>query len=379
MKAIADRSKILNTLWMIFICIACFAIGWLANTRINSGADLIQMAQELIVEESYFYKQPEVELSYAAIRGMLNVIDDPYAELIEPEAAQDLMNAFTGNTGVVGLYAENQNGRVVILNVTPEGAAQKAGIKVGDIILSIDELPLDEDADSSETGLLIRGVPGTPVHIEILREGDVLEFTLIRQQQEFFTFRILPGDIGYLSVYAFNENASRKMKQALEALLDQEPSGLIWDLRNNEGGDMQAAQDILSYFIEDGLLFSAELTRDRNVQFFAKGGAIAGDIPLVVLIDGTTYSAAETAAATVIEMGRGTTIGSTSYGKGLIQTTMPLKDDVLLQMTIAKWLSSSGEWYHERGVPAQIEVRDDPDTEIDEVLAIAVETLKSGK
>jgi carboxyl-terminal processing protease len=379
MKAIADRSKILNTLWMIFICIACFAIGWLANTRINSGADLIQMAQELIVEESYFYKQPEVELSYAAIRGMLNVIDDPYAELIEPEAAQDLMNAFTGNTGVVGLYAENQNGRVVILNVTPEGAAQKAGIKVGDIILSIDELPLDEDADSSETGLLIRGVPGTPVHIEILREGDVLEFTLIRQQQEFFTFRILPGDIGYLSLYAFNENASRKMKQALEALLDQEPSGLIWDLRNNEGGDMQAAQDILSYFIEDGLLFSAELTRDRNVQFFAKGGAIAGDIPLVVLIDGTTYSAAETAAATVIEMGRGTTIGSTSYGKGLIQTTMPLKDDVLLQMTIAKWLSSSGEWYHERGVPAQIEVRDDPDTEIDEVLAIAVETLKSGK
>jgi carboxyl-terminal processing protease len=186
---------------------------------------------------------------------------------------------------------------------------------------------------------------------------------------------MLPDKIGYISLLAFNENATQKMKQALENLLDQEPIGLIWDLRNNEGGDMQAAQDILSYFIDDGLLFTAELTRDRKVEFVAKGNALAEDIPLVVLMDGTTYSAAETAAAAVAEMGRGTTVGSDSYGKGLIQATMPLKEDALLQLTIAKWLSSSGEWFHERGVSTQVDITDDPSTKEDEVLEKAVELL----
>jgi len=167
------------------------------------------------------------------------------------------------------------------------------------------------------------------------------------------------------------------MKLALDELLRQEPIGLIWDLRNNEGGDMFATQEILSYLIDDGLLFSAELSRQRNVKFSAQGDAFAKDIPLVVLIDETTYSAGETAAAAVAELGRGSVIGSSSYGKGIIQATMPIRDDVLLQMTIAKWLSANGEWYHERGVPAEIEVLDDPFTGIDDVLSKGVDILLS--
>ncbi len=140
---------------------------------------------------------------------------------------------------------------------------------------------------------------------------------------------------------------------------------------------MQAAQDILSYFIEDGLLFSAELTHGRTVQFFPKGKAIAADIPLVVLMDPTTYSAAETCAAAIAETGRGETVGSNSYGKGVIQATVPLLDDALLQMTIARWLSPDGEWYQERGVSPQIEMIDDPTTETDELLQKAIEILST--
>jgi carboxyl-terminal processing protease len=165
------------------------------------------------------------------------------------------------------------------------------------------------------------------------------------------------------------------MKEELDSLLEQEPSALIWDLRENEGGDMQATQEIISYFIEDGLLFTAELTRERTVEFFAKGETLITDLPMVVLIDETSYSAAETAAAAIAETGRGVTVGTNSYGKGLIQATIPMVEDTMLQLTIARWLSSDGKWYHERGVTPQVEISDDPNTEVDEVLQRGVEVL----
>ena len=330
-----------------------------------------------IANDSLFNKHTSQELSYAAIRGMLATIDDPYSELIEPMAAQNFTSAFSGQTGVIGLYAENKAGQVVITIVFPNGSADKAGLQVGDVILSIDGVTLDKYADSSETGLMIRGSPGTTVHLKIQRNDQVLEYDVTRRVRDYVTSRMLPGGIGYISLNAFNRTASQQMKDALEALTAQNPKGLIWDLRNNEGGDMQAAQDILSDFIKDGLLFTADLTNNRTVQFFAKGKPIAADIPLVVLMDKTTYSAAETCAAAVAETGRGTTIGTNSFGKGVIQATVPLLNNTLLQLTIAKWLSPKGEWYQGRGVSPQIVVNNDPATEADEPLQRAVELLSN--
>lgn len=225
----------------------------------------------------------------------------------------------------------------------------------------------------------MRGVPGTSVHLTIQRAGQVHEYDLVRKEQVFVTSRILPSGIGYISLSAYNQTASQQMKQGLESLLQQKPVGLIWDLRNNEGGDMQAAQEILSYFIKDGLLFTAQLTGNRTIEFQAKGGAIAGDIPLVVLIDKTTYSAAETSAAAIADTGRGTTIGATTFGKGVIQSTMSLPNDTMLQMTIAKWLSPKGTWSQGKGVSPQIEASNDPATNTDEILEKAVEFLLAKK
>ena len=378
MKVNIQRKQLFNLLGIIALCVVSFGTGiWINERRGSSDERLIDAAYRLVSNDSLFNQQTGRELSYAAIRGILGTIDDPYSELIEPEAAHNFTNTFTGQTGVVGLYAENKAEQVVISIVFPNGPADNAGLRVGDVILAIDGINLDKDADSSETGLMIRGLPGTTVHLKILRDSQILEYDLIRQPREFVTSRMLPEGIGYITVNAFNRTASQQMKLALEALMAQKPIGLIWDLRNNEGGDMQAAQDILSYFIEDGLLFTAELTRGRTVEFRAKGNAIAAEIPLVVLMDKTSYSAAETCAAAIAETGRGKTIGSNSFGKGLIQATVPLLDDTLLQMTIAKWRSPNGEWYQERGVPPQIEVIDDPATETDELMQNAVEVLLS--
>ena len=186
---------------------------------------------------------------------MLTTIYDPYAELIEPKAAQNFANTFAGQTGVVGLYAENKAGLAVITLVYPNTPAQKAGIHIGDVIHSIDNVPLDSDADLSEIGLMLRGLPDTIVHLKILHDDQYLQYDLTREVQKFVTSHMLPGGIGYIASYAFNQTASQQMKEALQSLLAQSPTGLIWDLRNNEGGDMQAAQEMLSLIIKDGLLF----------------------------------------------------------------------------------------------------------------------------
>jgi carboxyl-terminal processing protease len=376
MKINLQRRQLFKLLGIVALCAASFGAGlWAAGRMRNPGEKLIGAAYSRIANDSLFNQHTGQQLSYAAIRGMLATIDDPYAELIEPMAAKNFTSTFSGQTGVIGLYAENKAGQVVITIVFPSGPADQAGLQVGDVILAIDGVTLDQYADSSETGLMIRGSPGTSVHLKIQRGDQVLEFDVVRQVRDYVTSRMLPGGIGYISLNAFNRTASQQMKDAIEALMAQKPTGLVWDLRNNEGGDMQAAQDILSYFIKDGLLFTAELTHGRTVQFLAKGNPIAADIPLVVLMDKTTYSAAETCAAVISETGRGTTIGSNSYGKGVIQATIPLLDDTLLQMTIAKWRSPNGEWYQGRGVAPQIEVSNDLATATDEPLQKAVEIL----
>jgi carboxyl-terminal processing protease len=376
MKISFQRRQLFRLLGIIALCAVSFEAGIWAAGRVRSpDENLIGVAYSRIANDSLFNQHSGQQLSYAAIRGMLDTIDDPYAELIEPMAAHNFTSTFSGQTGVIGLYAENKAGQVIITIVFPNGPAAQAGLQVGDIILAIDGVTLDQYADSSETGLMMRGSPGTTVHLKIQRNGKDLEYNVTRQVRNYVTSRMLPGGIGYISLNAFNRTATQQMKDAIEELMLQKPNGLVWDLRNNEGGDMQAAQDILSDFIKDGLLFTAELTHGRTVQFLAKGNPIAVDIPLVVLMDKTTYSAAETCAAAIAETGRGMTVGTNSYGKGVIQATIPLLDDTLLQMTIAKWRSPSGEWYQERGVAPQIEVNDDPATETDEPLQKAIEIL----
>lgn len=364
------------TIVVILLGVA-FSAGWWSNElSANPNQKLVEAAYQTVTGQSIFNRQTDQELAYAAVRGMLAEIDDPYAELIEPEAAKNLVSTFNGQMGVVGLYAENKNRQVVASIVYPGGAADDAGLLPGDEILAIDGKPLDQASDSSETGLLLRGAPGSSVQITIRRGEEVLDLKMVRREQQFVTWKMLADGTGYIALSAYNETASQQMLRALQELLQQQPQALIWDLRNNEGGDMQAAQQILSYFIEDGLLFTAELTGGRSMAFAAKGNALAPTIPLVVLVDHTTYSAAETSAAAVAQRGRGKTVGQTTYGKGVIQATMPLPGESMLQMTVARWLAPDGTWYHEKGVPPQIPAIDDPATKVDEILERALHTLR---
>ncbi len=359
----------------------CFFAGWLVRGwQIGPDIGLVAQVHNYLLNEAYPWDPPSSQqLSYAAVRGMLGEMQDPHAALIVPPISYRVQDDFAGNSGVIGLYAEKHAGEMVVQVVIPGDPAEQAGVLPGDVILSIDGIEFDADTTDVEATYLMRGPVGKPAQIAIRRGNEILEFTPIRQPRPKVSARMVEG-IGYIYQHTFTTDAAGLMKDALEELLAQNPQAIIWDLRSNGGGSMDTAQTILNYFIGDGVLFTAELSQGRVREFKAdKQQLIDAEIPLVVLIGEHTYSAAETAAATVSETGRGITMGSTSYGKGTIHATIPLLNDCLLQLTIAKWLSPSGQWYDGRGVEPDIPVQDDPQSEEDQVLQYAVDYILQGK
>ena len=382
MKIQISRKQILDLATLLLICAVWFAIGWIArgtqlerSTPLGSEIALVEQAGNLLKSEHAGGIPPTRDLAYAAIRGMLRKTNDAYAALLTPPVSQRYLDDFAGNSGVIGVFPEKQGGLVVMSVVLPDEPASQAGIRVGDVILEVDGVILDDDTLNAEVALLIRGPVGTPAHIVIQRGEKILAFDPIRQERPVVSARMLPEGIAYLAQNTFTTNASQIVKSALQELLAQEPIGLIWDLSSNGGGSVEVAQEVLSYFVSDGLLFTAELKGGKQKKFMAQGEAIAAGIPLVVLIGERTYSAAETAAATIADRDRGILFGSTTHGKGTIQATYPLNEEVLLKITIAKWLSPTGQSYDGRGVTPEILVSDDESTEEDEVLQIAMEYL----
>jgi carboxyl-terminal processing protease len=361
---------------LFLICAVWFCIGRIVRGgQLGPEISLVEQTRHLLLSEYSDEGASTRELTYAAIRGMLRQINDPHAALLTPPTSLRQQDDFSGKSGVIGLYPEKKDGQMVVSVVFPDDPAYEAGLRVGDVILSVDGVVFTEDTTDAEAILLIRGPVGVPAHFVVSRGDETLDFHPVRQERPMVSAEMLPGDIGYLAQYTFATDASQAVRGALQELLAQKPQGLIWDLSSNGGGSMEAAQHILSYFIEDGLLFTGELKAGEQRAFVAVGEALAPDIPLVVLIGERTYSAAETAAAAIAETGRGVLIGSQTYGKATIQNTYALGEDVLLQLTIARWLSPDGQCYQGQGVTPLIVVRDDERTEENDVLQAAVDYL----
>jgi carboxyl-terminal processing protease len=384
-EIVAKKNKLTKRsgtlLGLVLLAAISFFAGWLLRGwQIGSDVGLMAQVHHYLLAEAYPSAVPTGrELGYAAVRGMLRETADSHAALIVPPLSYRVQDDFAGKSGVIGLYAEKHNGEMVTEVVLAGEPAEQAGILPGDVLLSVDDIEFNEDTTDAEATYLMRGPVGQPAHVVIRRGQDILEFDPVRQPRPKVSTQMIQN-IGYIYQHTFTTDASELMKNVLIEVLAQNPRAIIWDLRSNGGGSMEAAQTILNYFIEDGILFTAEQSRGRVREFKAdKQKIIDADVPLVVLIGERTYSAAETAAATISETGRGITIGSTSFGKGTIQATIPLANDCLLQLTVAKWLSPSGQWYDGRGVEPDISVQDDPNTQEDEVLQYAVNYVLQGK
>lgn len=364
---------------LVVVAVVWFAIGWIVNGRLQpTDVAVFSQVQDILLNQHMDAVPPQSELTEAAVKGMLSVVDDPHAAYIPPEIFENFQADFSGDSGVVGMLAEYESGAWVVTAVLPDMPAARAGVEEGDIVVSVDGIPFDGQLSAAEVAYIFRGPVAKEVTLIVRRGETEMTLQLAREPREVVQeAAIIEGDIAYLMQHTFTTNSPAEMEAALTNLLTQNPVALIWDLRSNGGGSMDAAQDILSQFIADGTLFYAELRDGKQRPYPVKGDGIARTIPLVVLVGERTYSAAETAAIAIADHGRGVLIGGVTYGKGTIQETRPLPGGGALQYTVAHWLSPEGEWYETRGVSPDLMVADDPDTAVDEVLETAVAYIRT--
>jgi carboxyl-terminal processing protease len=350
--------------------------------------DLFWEAWEIIQEDFYGELPTEQEMTYAAIRGATNVLDDPYTAFVEPAAAEHRRQTDGGSYEGIGALVTMEDGRLVIVEPFEGQPADIAGIRAGDIVLQVDDTPI-ENMSLYEAIALILGPAGTEVRLTILREGDEpFEVVVTRAEIDIplVESEMRPDGIAYVSLFQFNSEATAKLAEAIEELLAQNPEGLILDLRGNPGGFLHEAMLTSGLFLPNDKLVMIERTKDGELQLtpeeFGSGDPIAPDIPMVVLVNGGSASASEIVAGALQDYERAVLLGEQTFGKGSVQLLHELSDGSELRVTKARWFTPNNRAIHGEGLEPDIIVeltQEDEEAELDPQLDRAVEYLLTGE
>lgn len=282
-----------------------------------------------------------------AARGLVRELNDPYSVLLSPKELSNFNASSTGRYGGIGMEIGETQGFVTVQNVFPNTPAERAGVGEGDRIIMIDTVSV-RGWTTAQVSDKLKGVPGTRVLVRFARPGVAepipVTFTRAIIKIPAVPYAImLDGKIGYIPLQQFNETATEELKASAARLIKEGAHGVIVDLRGNPGGIFDEALSISNLFLKRGKEISSIRGRNSETQTFtATDNPIAPDIPLVVLSDGRSASASEIVAGALQDHDRALIVGTTSYGKGLVQTVFPLEGGYALKMTTAKWYTPSG-------------------------------------
>nr|WP_295235353.1 S41 family peptidase [uncultured Brevundimonas sp.] len=314
-----------------------------------------------IVERAYVVPVDNKKLIEAALAGMMTALD-PHSNYLPPSNYDDLRERTEGQYSGVGLTISADGGMVKVISPMDDSPAARAGVQAGDVISSI-EGQNAAGLTVSQVSEKLRGAVGTSVKVTFLRDGsDPLEVTLTREviKVQSVTGRV-EGDFGYLRVSTFNENTGRELNEAIAKIKAEKPGvkGYVLDLRNNGGGLLNAAIDVSDAFLERGEIVSQRGRKPEQIQrYSAKPGDVTGGLPLVVLVNYGSASASEIVAGALKDHQRATIVGLTSFGKGSVQTVIPLRQgqDGALSITTARYYTPSGASIQKIGIEPDLEV-----------------------
>lgn len=319
------------------------------------------------VKRDYVEQLSDEQLIEAAIRGMMSELD-PHSAFLDPKEFENIRISSSGEYSGVGLEVAVEQGQVRVSNTIDETPAAAAGVRVRDQLVAIDDVPVDAQALAQAIERM-RGQSGTKVKITIAREGnpEPINLTLERQPVRVRTVRheLLEPGMGYVRIVHFSDTTDTDLRRALAKLSQQNRGalkGLIVDLRNNPGGVLEAAVDVSDEFLNEGLIVSASgRAADAQFAMSAKPGDLMNGAPIAVLVNAGSASASEIVAGALKDHQRAVLVGSRTFGKGSVQTVVPLSDGRAIKLTTSRYFTPSGESIHQKGIAPDIEVKPTPD------------------
>jgi carboxyl-terminal processing protease len=372
---------------LVSLAAIVFILGFGSGYALSAGryshflarTDLIREADDLVATH-YSGPLPDTDLlQRGMIRGMLEAVGDPYTTYQTPSEGELEKGALEGEFGGIGAVLSATDGTVYLVPYVG-GPAALAGILEGDQLLQVDGLRIEANLPLGDISAAIRGDPGTDVALRIARGPQLqnLEYVITRRVIPLpsVTAYVSPLDreIGIIRLTNFTQNSADEVGGAIEDLLARGVSSLILDVRGNPGGLLDAALDVADLFIDQGIILIEGADDEPQVKHLANNPSLAEDLPLIVLVDGGTASAAEVVASALAANGRAVTIGAPTFGKGSVQSIFGLSDGSTLHITTARWFTPDGMALDQVGLFPMIEVPQD-DLANDTAMQRAVEWL----
>ena len=358
----------------------------LVSSSENNIYEKIDLFGEVLekINKEYVDEINQSESMDSAINGLLQSLD-PYSAYMSPEIFNEMQTETSGKFGGLGIEVSMESGVVKVISPIDDTPASKAGIKAGDYIVKINEIQV-QGKSLSEAVDLMRGPIGSAIELTVRRRGErkALTFKIVREiiQIQSVKADLLEKNIGYLRLTSFNENSDTQIKKQIKELEENKNvKAYILDLRNNPGGLLSQAIKIADFFLDNGEIVSTKSRKaSENRKWFAKKGDLTDGKAIIVLINYGSASASEIVAGALKDHKRAILLGENSYGKGSVQSIIPLKNDGAIRLTIAKYYLPSGKSISEVGVSPDIEIEEETEefrikTETDNQLNYAIKLL----
>ena len=331
-----------------------------------------------VLSNKFYFDQADEEKSADSIyKAYLSSYDDKYTVYYTADEYKKLMESTSGKFyGVGALCSINESGGVMVLDAFEDGPAYKAGVRDGDVVIKVDDTDIT-GMDLSSAVALIKGDKGTQVNLTIVRDDKTYVFSIIRDEiiTKTVDYKMMENSIGYIQISQFDEVTTEQFKEALTDLNNQGLKGLIVDIRSNPGGLLNVVVDIVDEIIPKGLIvYTDDVNGNRKEYNGSSDNEIT--VPMAVLVDGNSASAAEIFAGAVQDYGKGKIIGTQTFGKGIVQTIQPLTDGSAIKYTIAQYYTPTGQVIQGNGVTPDMVVELPKDATEDLQLDAALEYVK---
>ena len=372
-----------------FLLLIFFSIFYLNKTVLSAEIDIykkIDLFGEVLekINKEYVDEFNQSESMDSAINGLLQSLD-PYSSYMSPKIFDEMQTETSGEFGGLGIEVSMEAGVVKVISPIDDTPASRAGLKAGDYIVKINDVQV-QGKSLSEAVDLMRGPVGSGIELTVRRRGErkALTFNIIREviQVQSVKSEIIDENIGYIRLTSFNDNSSDQIEKQIKKLKkDKNLNSFILDLRNNPGGLLSQAIKISDFFLENGEIVSTKSRKkSENRKWFAKKGDITDGKTLLVLINYGSASASEIVAGALKDHKRAIIVGENSFGKGSVQSIIPLKNRGAIRLTVAKYYLPSGKSISEVGVRPDIEVNEEGDdfrikTDTDNQLNYAIKLL----